>query len=119
MKRAVLLAVVAGMIGGCSSATTATSDRKTATISRATFQGDWPFTVPTGTLGCEPAGSPLGAVTFATGGKVYAVNGIALDGHYADMAPIWRRDPSGVFPKVNIGAVLEAGLRLCGGGPRG
>lgn len=42
-------------------------------ISKATFKGIWPFTVATGTLGCEPGNH----VVFTTAGKTYAVNGSA------------------------------------------
>jgi hypothetical protein len=72
----------------------------------------WPFTVDSGTLTCDGD-----AVTFETGGTVYAINGFALQ--RADVegwqdigeSDIWIDIGGGL--KVYIGAVIDLGLMLC------
>ncbi|MEX2645451.1 MAG: DUF2511 domain-containing protein [Gaiellaceae bacterium] len=82
-------------------------------VTAVEFGTNWPLTVSEGTLRC----SGPGAVTFESGGTVYAVNGTAegLD-MGADIEPIWayETDPLAGGPKKNIGALIEAGLALCG-----
>jgi hypothetical protein len=77
----------------------------------------WPLTVPGGLLQCEPlviSGLPVERVTFeAPDGTIYAVNGHALDAGYPEIDPIWKDDPTGIAPKVNIGPLIDKGLNLC------
>lgn len=81
-------------------------------ITKASFDGTWPFTVDDGELRCE--GSGVGAVVFTSSGSDYGVNGTALDQGYRSIKPIWKK-ASGAFngPRVNVGDVLDAGLKLC------
>lgn len=77
----------------------------------------WPLSVKEGLLQCEEeevAGLIVQRVTFETpSGSVYAVNGHALDAGYPDITPIWKKDPSGVAPRLNIGPLIDRGLTLC------
>lgn len=76
-------------------------------VSAADFGENWPLTVEEGILRCEPPG----AVVFSTGGKDYAVNGMAATQGYDDIDPIWADGE--VTPKENIGPLINAGLALC------
>lgn len=76
----------------------------------------WPFTVPEGYIQCKYRAS----VVFLTPeGKTYAVNGTARGGKekygWRDFMEIWRDDPKypGLELKVNIGWVIEQGLKRC------
>lgn len=69
---------------------------------------DWPFTLERGTLACA-----ADAVTFSANGMKYAVNGFASSRGYADIGPIWRNNASIPGTKINIGSVLDSGLKLC------
>jgi hypothetical protein len=77
-------------------------------VSRALLGDAWPLTVADGVLACRDR-----AVTFASGGVVYALNGTAKDrGLGADIAPIWA-DGAVEGLKKNIGPLIERGLLLC------
>ena len=114
----IALFVVLGTVvfAGCASTATTTgtsgSRPSSVRVTRATWRhGEWPFTVASGVLACVHPPT-IGAVTFTTGGTVYAVNGTAMDAHYADISPIWRRT-SGPTPRVDIGGMVDQGLKLC------
>lgn len=79
-------------------------------ISKADLGEKWPFTVEQGEVRCLNAGE----VVFIAEGTTYAVNGTA-EGRklYADIAPIWRDDPSYPGLKVSIGPIIDLGLKLC------
>lgn len=88
-------------------------------VSRAEMKGDWPLTVESGFLDCKPlAGSPkLKVVTFKTGGKTYALNGIA-EGQakargWLSIDEIWSDNPEIEGAKKNIRALVEKGLSYC------
>lgn len=80
-------------------------------LSRADFGKDWPFTVSSGVLTCDDPG----AVTFTADGTTYAVNGTAsgLD-KGADVKAIWKKDPTLPGARINIGPIIDRGLKLCG-----
>lgn len=81
---------------------------------RAEDYGDaWPLTVPDGIVSCEP----VSRVLFTSGGKVYAINGTAMSQNkWLDIRDtIWRDNPTGLTPKVDINPVIELGLSLCNG----
>lgn len=79
-------------------------------VRRADYGDAWPFTVEDGQVVCFPGNQ----VVFITGGVTYAVNGLAMGvNRYADIRPIWRDNPSGITPKVDIGAMIQMGLALC------
>jgi Protein of unknown function (DUF2511) len=79
----------------------------TRQVSRADFGEEWPLTIESGLLRCR-----AGAVTFETGGSVYAVNGLAMNNtQNLDIGPIWV---SGVdTPKKNMSPLIAAGTALC------
>jgi hypothetical protein len=68
----------------------------------------WPLTVESGTLRCD-----ADSVTIAADGNVWAVNGMASTrGDGDEIEPIWTENEDGVT-RVNIGALIDAGLELC------
>lgn len=69
--------------------------------------GEWPFKVPRGILGCTAPGE----VTFNVEGTVYGLNGTALDHGLPEVNPIWRPTSEGL--KVDIGGMIDRGLKLC------
>lgn len=79
----------------------------------------WPLAVKEGLLQCEEevvAELIVQRVTFeAPNGVVYAVNGHALDAEYPPIDPIWKKDPTGIAPRVSIGPLIDRGLELCEG----
>lgn len=82
-------------------------------VSRAMLGDDWPLMVDEGVLACAGSGG-VGAVTFSSGGTVYAVNGFAKQRNAGtDIAPIWADDPAIAGIKKNLSPLLERGLALC------
>lgn len=76
------------------------------------FGDTWPLTVQAGKLSCTQKGKAT-PVTFTTpDGKSYAVNGAAASSA-ADIWAIWRDNPEIEGAKVNIGALIDEGLKLC------
>jgi len=49
---------------------------------------------------------------FIVNGKVYAVNGNAKI-RYRDTFEIWRDNPKIPGTKINIGEMIQMGLKLC------
>lgn len=92
-------------------------------VSRADYGTRWPLTVESGLLRCQ-MGS---AVTFETGGRVYALNGMAetwklgedIKPIWAAGDPIWVRDRNQNGKMVNVGpnfkymVLIADGLELC------
>ncbi len=82
-------------------------------IHKDDFGDEWPFTVEDGIVACERGSM----VVFRASGKTYAVNGTARgfieEAGYVDFEEIWRDDPSGIFPKVDISPIIGMGLDLC------
>lgn len=88
-------------------------------VSQDQFKDSWPLAVTSGTLKCEPVpGSPkMHLVTFSSGGKVYALNGIAR-GHakkrgWLEVRSIWKDNPEIPGAKISIGPLIDHGLGLC------
>ena len=76
----------------------------------------WPLTSESGLLFCDPFGEGVGAVVYAPDEEpdaFYAVNGMADAAGYDDIEPIWADRPDSDGLKVNIGALINAGLTLC------
>lgn len=118
MRRFALLLLCAVLYASCGTSPTpapSVGNTEAAILSRETFGDAWPFTVPSGEVRClNPSGPGAGEVVFIANGTTYAVNGIAEQaGTYADIAPIWRDDPSVAGLKIPIGPILDAGLALC------
>lgn len=75
-------------------------------VDASCFEEEWPLTVDSGTLTCEND-----AVTFESGGVVYADNGLAMTWDLGeDIDPIWKDHPDLDSLKVNIGPLLDTGL---------
>ena len=81
-------------------------------VSAADYGDDWPFTVSEGYIDCKKEM----ALTFESGGVVYALNGVAsawLDAE--DLDSIWLPDPK--YPdfklKKDYSDIFEAAERLC------
>lgn len=101
-------------------------------VSEATFEGDWPFSVASGEVRCNPWG-PVTAVTFAAdNGVIYPLNGggemfIAdLDGkeNVPDLREIWKHGDKAQelrelgadedsLPRVSISPLIDLGRSLC------
>lgn len=121
---AIGVVVVALILGSDTSTRSRTSqkhpsDDHSMYVSRATFKGVWPFTVSSGTLKCV---LPSQSVIFTSSGKTYAVNGMADSAtDYPPIDSIWARNPTpltpGYYEKQDLGDVIDAGLKLCGGNP--
>jgi len=108
---AVALVVLSGLLAGCSEASSSLNgeEGKSIEVTRATWHdGQWPFTVPRGILGCHQPPFP-GAVTFNVEGRTYGINGDATE--YPEVDPIWSPAPGGL--RVDIGPMIDRGLKLC------
>jgi hypothetical protein len=107
-----VLALAAALIAGCGGDQSGGGDGddpSSITVSASDFGDEWPLTVDSGTLRCEPPS----AVVFETGGTEYGVNGMAVTNGYDEIDPIWADDPEGISPKVSISPLIERGLELC------
>jgi hypothetical protein len=84
-------------------------------ITRATFNGTWPFTVEAGVIGCERGQ----AIKFIADKKTYAVNGTAKSWSqqagfgWRDAREIWLDDPGNPGAKVPMTDVIKKGQTLC------
>lgn len=99
---------------------TSTSDEQAAEpapepgyVSREMLGDEWPLTVDEGVLRCDgPAAA--GAVFFETKGRQYPVNGIARGrSNGIEIDEIWADDPDIPGAKLNIGVLIDRGLKLC------
>lgn len=97
-----LVVVLAGCAAGGPSA---------GSVSRDTFEGEWPLTVESGELMCfHEGGGRLEVVLEVDDALVYAVNGTARGtGEWQDVYDIMR---TGTVP-ADLGDLIEHGLALC------
>lgn len=102
--RALIFAGVVTIAAACGS-TRATDPGH---VTREQFGTRWPLTLLEGTLRCEP-GRVI--VIRATDGRDFGVNGMAAK--YPDIAPVWADDPAIPGLKMDIGPLIDAGLKLC------
>ena len=116
---AVVLLIICALLSGIFAQTARSSSMKARHVTRAQFGKAWPLTVGSGTLSCVSPPFP-GAVTFtAPNGRTYWVNGtagnIASQQGWRDIRPIWAKVKHPLFPgqRKDIGALIDAGLRLC------
>jgi hypothetical protein len=121
MSRSLICLAIAActFAAGCDSSSPGTNgssgEAQTREISKADLpKGDrWPLTVNSGLLRCEGSNG-FGAVVFrAPDGMDYGVNGVALGKHFADIKPIWRKDPDSPGLRIDIGPLIDIGLTLC------
>lgn len=78
-------------------------------VTRAQYGDQWPFTVESGFVDCEPPGSAI----FRTRLGTHGLNGLAKSRGVPDVRPIWRDDPNNPGLKVNIGAMIDLALDQC------
>lgn len=75
----------------------------------------WAFTVDEGVIECRTGNR----VVFVSEGKTYALNGLARGWAermgWLDIDQIWRDNPDGITPKIDISPFIELGLSLCNG----
>jgi hypothetical protein len=85
-------------------------------ISESTFKGKWPFSVSEGVLECRKlnlaTGRKLPMVLFHANGKIYGVNGTAST-RFEPIDKIWLDNPDIPGTKINIGPMIQEGLKLC------
>ena len=105
---------------------------ETELFQSAQYGETWPFTVDNGTASCHEGK----AVVFTSGGKQYALNGVAEIRGYQKLDSIWKTslakvelikniaeakkmspEQTKIFmdppPKMDIGPLIKEGLRLC------
>lgn len=101
----------------------------TPDVTQATFSGRWPLTVMQVQFVCEIGG--FGVFVRTPDGRTWPLNGIADShagrlGYEPSIDPIWQLDralmreieEAGADPiqlRVNIGDLIDAGLRFCDG----
>lgn len=121
---AVMLALLTGVAAsGCGSTSDTVKDSTAASskptpantgedsghIAKATFKGDWPFTVNEAQLGCDPPG-----IVVTLDGNSYALNGTAQDmGHPKLPRRLWLDDPNFEGLKVSVSDVMNAAFKYC------
>jgi hypothetical protein len=81
-----------------------------ARVTRAHFGKAWPLTVASGVVRCSGQ-----AVTFTAAGRTYALNGVAEMQHpgWPQIERIWRKNPAIPGTRIDIGPIIERGLKLC------
>ena len=78
----------------------------------------WPLTVTEGVVDCvrrvfHLGSQPVDAAIFRSGGKVYALGGMAQGQGYEEIDPIWKDNPNPNIPKMNIGPLIDLALEQC------
>jgi hypothetical protein len=84
-------------------------------ISKSEYGEDWPYTVESGRLYCDPPGSN---VVMEAGGRVYALNGRAMGnatqrGYLNARETITLRDEYGYFTIGDSQKIISRGLSMC------
>lgn len=109
MKIPLLSAAIAVLVSACGPASG-------TTVTLQEYGDRWPFTVESGVLECGRSGV-TDAVTFTSGGTTYSLNGtadtFASSKGWADVGPIWRDNPAGPGPKVDLSPLVTRGMALC------
>lgn len=82
-------------------------------VNREVYGDDWAFTVEEGVIECR-AGD---RVVLVHEGNVYAMNGLALGAAESEgwlpIQTIWRDNPVGPGPKIDLTPFINLGLELC------
>jgi hypothetical protein len=82
-------------------------------ISQSDLGKRWPLTVDSGTLHCQGK-EAVGVATFKDPqGKVWALNGFALQEGLPRINPIWHKDSTVSGLRMDIGPLIDRALRLC------
>jgi hypothetical protein len=89
-------------------------DSKGVLVTKAEYGVDWPYTVESGRLYCDPPGSN---VVMESGGTVYALNGRAMGNAaqrgYVNAREITLRDDHGYFSIGSSHKIISRGLSMC------
>lgn len=90
-------------------------DQNGVMIDKAEYGDDWPYTVESGRLYCDPPGSN---VVMESGGTVYALNGRAMGnaaqrGYVNARESITPRDEYGYFTVGDSQKIISRGLSMC------
>lgn len=113
------IGIVLLLVTGCSGSTgdnAATAGAgKGIEITKAEYGSDWPYTVDSGRLYCDPPGSN---VVMASGGRVYALNGRAMGnsaerGYLNARDSITLKDENGYFTIGDTQRIISRGLSMC------
>lgn len=110
MHRVPLLLLVSLLVAGCG------NPLHEEAIARSDWEGDWPFTVPHGTLRCSLDGrshTGVPIVTFTTGDIEFGLDDMAEADGYPSVKAIRRRDRQGHFIDGDLDAVVQLGRMLC------
>ena len=79
------------------------------TVTSEAYGAAWPLTVDEAVLRCDEA-----AVTLDAEGTTYALNAAAQERHLGvALKPIWAPNPDVDGARMNIGQLIQHGLRLC------
>lgn len=120
LKKGFLIGLLAIGLIGCSNPepqSEVVADNERA-VSRDTYEGDWPFTADSGTLGCIDK-----AAYFDAGNETYALSGFSRA--YSDNKglgwipvtpeqPFWLDNPDIEGTKISVGNMTSDALKLCG-----
>lgn len=84
-------------------------------ISQEEYGSDWPYTITSGHLYCDPPGSN---VVMDANGKTYALNGRAMGdavnrGYVVARDTIKLKDENGYFTVGDEQKLIERGLAMC------
>lgn len=89
-------------------------------IERASFKGDWPFTVSKGMIGCIPLpDSAYPAILFSHQSHKYPLNGVASARAkrygWKPLEDVWRIKQviGGVTVRVSVHDMIQYGLSIC------
>jgi len=119
LKKGFLLGLVALVLVGCGDLepqSEVVADNERA-VSRDTYEGDWPFTADSGTLGCIDK-----AAYFDAGNETYALSGFSRaysDSKGLGWLPVdpeqtfWLDNPDIAGAKISVGNMTSDALKLC------
>lgn len=79
-----------------------------APVDKQHYGTDWPFTVDSGTIGCEDRLYPY----FKSNGHTYKLTEMAKP-NYESIAPIWRNNPNKQGKKFSLLPVIDGALGFC------
>ena len=107
--------LLAGCAGGADRGGHTVEEEKGVVITKAEYGEDWPYTVESGRLYCDPPGS---AVVMESGGQAYALNGRAMGkaaerGYLNARETITLRDENGYFTIGDTSRIIQRGLAMC------
>lgn len=109
----VIVSAVIGLLaalGGCSSSDKSSDGFQVDSSIAEAIGWEWPLTVDEITVHCLDGKQLVASVD----GTDYGLNGLAEDGGYPAIDPIWKDDPDYDGLKVSIGELIAYANRECG-----